>query len=83
MWSCAIEVEGRLAENAAEVPFAQDEDVIEAFPPHTPQQLLTELVGLRGFDWRAEHFKAGSGCDGLEAGTVLRIVIADGFVGLC
>ena len=77
MWPCAIEVEGILAENAAKMRFTQDEDVIEAFAPHTPQQPLTDRVRAWGLDRRAEYLNAGSGCDGFKVGTVLAIVIAD------
>src|SRR5262245_12304276 len=54
---------------------SQDKSMIEAFAPYAPQQPLADRVRAWGLDPRAEHLDVGSGCDGLEAGAVFRIVI--------
>ena len=46
MWSCLIEVDNVLLEHVAQVPFPEDQQVIEAFAAQAPYQPLADRILL-------------------------------------
>src|SRR2546423_10987938 len=48
-----VEVRGVLAEHAGELPLAEDEQVVEAFAAHAPEEALARRVRARSADGRA------------------------------
>jgi hypothetical protein len=73
--SRAIEIRSVLAEDAAEVRFAHDHYMIEAFTPDTPQQAFVDRVGLWCSDRCPEHLNPGSYGNGRELWAVFCIVV--------
>jgi len=47
MRSCLVEVDHIAIEHVLELPLMQNQQVIEAFLPHTPQESLTDGIGSR------------------------------------
>jgi hypothetical protein len=45
MWSCLIEVGNVGLEDAEEVLFMEDQQMIKAFPAYTPQEAFTVRIG--------------------------------------
>ena len=48
MGSSLVEIHGILFEKTVELPLLQDQEVIQAFSPHTPQKAFANGIGLRG-----------------------------------
>ncbi|HET8631908.1 MAG TPA: hypothetical protein VFL91_31165, partial [Thermomicrobiales bacterium] len=74
MWPRRVEVRHVCPQHAPQVPLAQDEDVIEAFTAHTPEEPLAGGVGARGADGRAQHPDSARGGELVEPRPVLAIV---------
>ena len=47
MRSCLVEVRHIRLEDALKLPLVEDQQVVKAFLPHTPQESLTDGIGLR------------------------------------
>jgi len=77
MRSCLVEVRYVRIEDALELPLMQDQQVIEAFLPHTPQEPLTDGIGSRGVIRGFENFDVTRLCNPREAHPKLAIVITD------
>ncbi len=60
MRSRLVEVDDILFEHPAEVGFAQNEDVIQAFTAHAPQQPFADRVRARCLDRRSQHLNPRS-----------------------
>src|SRR5258708_12916951 len=45
MWSCPIEVSHILIEHALELLLVEDQQVVKAFLPHTPQEAFADRIG--------------------------------------
>ena len=58
MRSCLVEVNHIGIEHALELPLMQNQQMIEAFLPHAPQEALTDRIG----SWRVI-----GGCENLDA----------------
>src|SRR5688572_22649055 len=72
-----IEIPYVLLEDMSEMRFAHEQDMIEAFPPHAPQQALTDRVRTWCPDRRPQHRDAAASRQRLEARPVLRVVVPD------
>ena len=66
MWARLVEVGDILLEYAMEVPFTQDQDVVEAFAPDAAQQSFADRVRTWCLDRRSEYLDPGADCDGFE-----------------
>src|SRR5262245_5058252 len=60
-----------------QLPFAQDEPMIEALAPDTAEQTLDKGIGLGGMEWRVEDFDADPSGHGGKAGAEFVIVVVD------
>jgi hypothetical protein len=72
-----IEVEDIRVEYALELLLMQDEQIVEAFPPHTPEKAFTDGIGSRSMIWYCENLdvtRLGNPC---EAHPELAIMITD------
>ena len=77
MGSCLVEVGGISIEDALELPLMQDQQVIEAFLPHTPGEPLTDGVGSRGVIRGFENLNITRLRNSREAHPKLTIIITD------
>ncbi len=59
------------------MPFAQDDEVIQAFAPETAQEAFADRVGLRCTVGDAEYLDACAGCNVSERCPIFAIVVAD------
>ncbi len=81
MRSRLVEVDDILFEHPAEVGFAQNEDVIQAFAAHAPQQPFADRVRARCLDRRSQHLNPRSDRDGIEMRTVFGVVVTNQVLG--
>jgi len=72
-----VEIRDVLAEHAGELPFPEDEEVIEALAAHAPQEALAHGVGPWRADRRAQHPDPARGGHLREAMPVLAVVVPD------
>jgi hypothetical protein len=77
MRSCLVEVRYIRIEDALELPLMQDQQVVEAFLPHTPGEALTERIGSGSVIWSLEHFNATGRRHPHKKGSKLAIVITE------
>ncbi len=77
MWACPVEVRDVFAEYAGELPLAEDEQVIEAFPAHAAQEALAVGLRPRRAVWRAPDADAGVRGDPREGRPEFAVVVAD------
>ena len=75
MRSCLVEVGHIRLEDAVQLPLMQDQQVIEAFLPHTPQEALTDGIGSRCMNRRFEQLDATGRRHASEARPKFGIVI--------
>jgi hypothetical protein len=66
MRSVGVDVARVVGENAFEVTFAEDEEVIEAFASHAIQEALADRIGSRSPDGRAKDARSDPGGDSVE-----------------
>jgi hypothetical protein len=59
------------------VPLGQDDDVIEALPPHASEESLAHRVHERRLDRGAQKANAGASGDAIERRTELVVAVAD------
>ena len=71
-----VEVPDVLAQDAAQVPLAEDQDVVEAFPPDAPEEALADGVGPRRAR-RAQGPDAADRGDPSDVGPELPVVVGD------
>jgi len=72
-----VEVGHIRAEHASQLRLAEDEDVVQALPPHAPQEALAGRVGPQGAHGRAQDADPARGGEAVEARPVLGVVVAD------
>lgn len=72
-----IKVSDLLLEDASQMCFAYNHDVIQTFPAHAAEQPFADRIRPWGLDRRSQHSNPGTLGDCSEVGAVLRIVIAD------
>ena len=58
MRSSLIEIQDICPEEAEELLLMEDQEVIQAFSPHTSQKALTDGIGLWRMVWRPKHLDA-------------------------
>ena len=66
-----------LGEHLPQVSFAVDEQVVGAFPAQGANPALADRVRSGCLDWSPEDLDAFGGEDGVEAGGVLGVPVAD------
>ena len=72
-----VEVPRVFPEDAPQVPLVQDEDVVEALPPHAAEEALAGRVLSRCPLGRPQHRDAARRRDAGECRHVLAVVVAD------
>ena len=77
MRSCPIEVCHILIEHALELLLLQDEQVVQAFLPYTPHELLTDGIRSWGMNRRFEKLDATGRRYSEETGSKLAVVITN------
>lgn len=77
MWSCLIKVGNVGLEDAEEVLFMEDQQMIKAFPAYAPQEAFTVRIGTWSVEWCLEHLGVGTAGDTRKKRTELCIVITD------
>src|SRR2546421_4162971 len=81
MGSCLVEVHHICIEDALELPLLQDQQVVQTFLPHTPQEALADRIGSGSMIRCFEHLNR-TGCRYTsEAGPKFAIVITDQILG--
>jgi len=81
MWSGLVEVRDVHIEDALELPLMEDQQVVQAFLPHAPQEAFADGIGswrmIRGF----EHLNPTGGRHPSETGPKFTIVITNQILG--
>jgi len=77
MRSCLIEVHHIRFEDTLELSLMKDQQVVEAFLPHTPQEALTDRIGSGSVVRGLENLDATGGCYSDETGSEFAIMIAN------
>ena len=77
MRSCLVEVHHIGIEDALELPLMQDQYVVQAFLPDTPQEALTDRIGSGSMNRRFEHLNRTGGRHTSKARPKFAIVITD------
>ena len=81
MGSCLVEVHHICIEDALELPLLQDQQVVQTFLPHTPQEALADRIGSGSMIRCFEHLNR-TGCRYTsEAGPKFAIVITNQILG--
>lgn len=57
--------------------FAQNQNVIQQFTRDAADEALTHGIGFGCSHRCVDHLDTGSGCDTLESGAILAIIVAD------
>src|SRR5579871_1419931 len=73
----AVVVAGELGQDRAEMPCAEDEDVIQALAAERAHEPLRKRVRSRRSDRRLDHPRAVAGEDAVECGGELAVPVAD------
>ncbi len=77
MWPCPIEIRNIGMQNTMQQLFMEDQHVVKALSPHTPQETFTDGIGLWGVIGRFKHLDTARSCNSSETGTKLTIIITD------
>ncbi len=77
MRSCLVEVAHIGIEDTLELLLLQDEQMIEAFLSHAPQEAFADRIGSGSMNRRFEKLDATGGRHSAETGSKLAIVITD------
>ena len=77
MRSCLIEVHHIRFEDTLELSLMKDQQVVQAFLPHTPQEALTDRIGSGSMIRRFEDLNAARCCHSGEMGSKPAIIIAN------
>jgi hypothetical protein len=77
MRSCLVEVQHIRIEHALELPLLQDQQMVQAFLPHTSHEALTDGIGSWCVIRRLEHLNGTCGRYTSEAGPKFAIVITN------
>ena len=77
VWPCQVEVFDVLLDHPVKLPVADDEEVIEPFSPHAPQEPFADCVGSWSAVRRLQHFNGASLRDSGETVAELAIPVAN------
>jgi hypothetical protein len=77
MGPCRVEVRGVLPQDAAQMGFAQDQQVVQALAPHAPQEALARGVLPGRAIRRAQLLNAGGCRDPGKRGAVLAVIVME------
>src|SRR5215813_3450480 len=75
MRSCLIEIRGVRMEHTLELPLLNNQQMVEAFLPHTAQEALADGVGSWCMNRRLEQLDATGRRHSAETGSKLAVVI--------
>ena len=81
MRSCPVEVHRILIQNTLELFLLKDQQMVEAFLPHTSQEAFADGVGAFRLNRRFEQLDATDLRHSAETGSKLAIVITDQILG--
>jgi hypothetical protein len=73
MRPCQVEVGHIRIQNALELLLLQDQQMVEAFLSYTPQETLTDGIGLGSMNRRFEQLDATGRCHSAETGSILAV----------
>src|SRR5215469_8216121 len=77
MWSCPIEIPDVGTQDPMQLLFTEDQYVIQALSPNTPQKAFTDGIGTRRVIRCFKYLDTARCCHASETGTKLAIVIAN------
>ena len=72
-----VEVLDVLLDAVAQMPFAQDKQAVQAFPPKAAQKTLAVCVGARSVMRRVEHLDPSPARDAVKRRAILAVIVAD------
>ena len=81
MRSCLVEVRYIRIEDALELSIMKDQQMVEAFLPHTPQEALTDRIGSGSVIRSLENLDATCRRHPDETGSKLAVVIMNQILG--
>ena len=81
MWSCPIEILNVSKQDTMQLLLTDDQYVIQALSPNTPQETLTDRVGSWRMIGSFEHLETACSCNTSETGSKLAIIIANEILG--
>ena len=81
MRPCLVKVRHIRLEHALELPLLQDQQVVQAFLPYTPQKAFADGVGAFRVNRRFEQLDATGRRHSAETGSILAVVITDQILG--
>jgi len=81
MRSCSVEIHHICIQDALELLLLQNQQVVQAFLPHTSHETLTDSIGLGNMNRRFEQLDATGPRHSAETGSKLAIVITDQILG--
>jgi hypothetical protein len=77
VWSCVIEVGDVFLDDAVKMALAEDEEVVKALSAETPQESLTDSVGLWRPDRRPQNLDVSPLSDPVEGCPVLAVIVTN------
>ena len=77
MWACLVEVPHIRIQNALELLLLQNQQVVQAFLSHTPQEALADRIGAWRMIRRFQYLDAAGCGHARETGSELGITITD------
>ncbi len=72
-----VEVVDVLLDAVPQMPFAQDKQAVQAFPPQAAPKTLAVGVGARCVMRRVEHPYPGAARDAVKRRAILAVIVAD------
>jgi len=77
MWSCLIEIRDIGMQDTMELLLMEDQHVVQALSPHTPQKAFTDRIGARCVIGCFQYLNAARCCNTSETESKLAIIITD------
>ncbi len=77
MRTTVIEKGDIFPDDAPSMPFAENQDVVQAFTANRAEETLTQRIGFRGLERRMQQFRVNAGDGAFKQHPVLVIVIAN------
>ncbi len=77
MWSCPIEICDVGTQDTMQLLFTEDQYVIQALSPDTPQKAFTDGIGTRSVIWCFKNLDAACCCNMSETKAKLAIMIVN------
>ncbi len=72
-----VEVVYILLDAVLQMPFAQDEQTVQALPPQAAQKTLAVRVRARSVHWCVEHLDPGAARDAVKGRAIFVVIVAD------